>query len=91
MSLLVQVQEEATAKYKKIASFAFPFLNLIFGSLLVYNVYLIATEDQLGHGGPPKEIRLFLLFFGMFIFTILFLCCVVIGNADMVNIEIGSR
>ena len=46
MSLLVQVQEEATAKYKKIASFAFPFLILIFASLFLYNVYLIETEEK---------------------------------------------
>jgi len=93
MSLLVQVQEEATAKYKKIASFAFPFLILIIGSLFLYNVYLIETEDQLGNGGPSKEIRFFLLFFCMFILTIPFLWCVVfiVGDADKVNIEICSR
>ncbi|CBY13206.1 unnamed protein product [Oikopleura dioica] len=52
ISLLVQVQEEATAKYKKRACFAFPFWFLIFGSLLVYNAYLIGKEGPFGPGGP---------------------------------------
>ena len=91
---LPKLEREATAKYKNIACFAFPFLSLIFGILFFYNAYLIATEDQLGHGGSPGvPFRLGLMFFGMFIFTIPVLCCsfFIVGDADKVNIEICSR
>ena len=90
ISLLVQVQEEATAKYKKRACFAFPFWFLIFGSLLVYNAYLMSKDDQHPPGGP---FMFGLMIFGTFIFMIPVLCCCVFicGDADKVNIEICSR
>ena len=88
ISLLVQVQEEATAKYKKMACFAFPFWFLIFG-IFVYNVYLIATDDLLDHG----EGKRILMFFGLSFSLIPVLCCCgfICGDADKVNSEIGSR
>ncbi|CBY42669.1 unnamed protein product, partial [Oikopleura dioica] len=85
ISLLVQVQEEATAKYKKIACFAFPFWFLIFGSLLVLNIYN-AHLMGLKEGGPFMFV---LMFFGTSIFIISVTCCClcICGDADKISLH----